>query len=305
MALSKHIGEVETTAVRFGGQVEMLKLDQLIVDARFQRPIQQSRVERYVKQFDPKLVGLLTVSHRANGKYVLLDGQHRWMVLVERRYTEAMCEVLDGLTLEQEAAIFHGRNVGRVRLKPGDYFRARLAANDPVAKAIEEIVTKAGYRIELHPDIYWHTGKGGDPKAIVSINAIERIFNTGKLPDTLGTIKAAWPSQPSFFLKAELLLGVAAFLRLYPESHEDRLITMLSKYSPHVILANANRGSAMGGRGTIWQHVVEDMRAIYNRNAQAGRLPPRDVSFYALRAKQEAKNAGVAAKAAAKKAKRK
>lgn len=305
MALAKNVGEVSSTTVRFGGLVQMLKLDQLIVDARFQRPIQQSRVERYNKQFDSKLVGLLTVSHRANGKYVILDGQHRWMVLVERSYTEALCEVLEGLTFEQEASIFHGRNVGRTRLKPGDYFRARLAAKDPVALAINEIVTKAGYRIELQPDIHWHTGKGGDPRAIVSINAIERIFTAGKLPDTLNTIKAAWPDQPAFFLKAELMLGVAAFLRLYPESHEDRLVMMLSKFSPHVILANANRGAAMGGRGTIWQHVVEDFRAIYNRHAQAGRLPPRDVSFYALRAKQAAKTAQVEAKAKAKKGSKK
>jgi uncharacterized protein DUF6551 len=289
VALSKQVGEVATTAVRFGGQVQMLKLEQLIVDARFQRPIQQSRVERYTKQFEPKLVGLLTVSLRANGKYVILDGQHRWMVLVERGYTEALCEVLTGLTFEQEAAIFHGRNISRTRLKPGDYFRARLAANDPIAKAINEIVTKAGYRMELQPQIHWHSSSGySDPNAIVSISAVERIFNTGMLPNTLNTIKAAWPSQPSFFLKAELMLGMAAFLRLYPESHEDRLTDMLSKFSPHVILANANRGAATGGRGTIWQHVVEDVRSIYNRNARGGRLPPRDVSFYALRAKQKA-----------------
>jgi hypothetical protein len=280
----------------------MLRLDQLIVDARFQRPIQQSRVERYTKQFDGSLVGLLTVSLRANGKYVILDGQHRWMVLVEREYTEALCEVLTGLTFEQEASIFYGRNIGRTRLKPGDYFRARLAANDPVAKAINEMVTKAGYHIELQPQIHWHSSSGhSDPLAIVSITAIERIFNNGTLPATLDTVKAAWPKQPSFFMKAELLLGVAAFLRLYPETHEDRLVAMLSKFSPHVILANANRGAATGGRGTIWQHVVEDIRAIYNRHAQSGRLPPRDVSYYALRAKTVAKDVEKAAKKGSKK----
>src|SRR5213593_2738333 len=117
--------EIPSTPVRFGGIVQTLKLDELIVDPRFQRPIQRSRVERYIKQFDPKLVGLLTVSLRPNGKDVILDGQHRWMTLVGRNYTEALCEVLTGLSFEQEAAIFHGRNVGRVRLKPGDYFRAR------------------------------------------------------------------------------------------------------------------------------------------------------------------------------------
>jgi hypothetical protein len=272
-----------TTEVRFGGTVQMLKLDQLIVDARFQRPIQQSRVERYVKQFDGKLVGLLTVSVRPNGKYVLLDGQHRWMVLVERGYTEALCEVLTGLSFEQEAAIFHGRNIGRVRIKPGDYFRARLAANDPVAKAINETVTKVGYYIELQPQVHGRTEKS--PRSIVSIEAVERIFNTGLLTQTLGTVKASWPDQPSFFMKSDLLLGVAAFLRLYPERRDERLEAMLAKFSPHVILANANRGAATGGRGTIWQHVTEDLRAIYNRHAQAGRLPPRDVSISVLRAK--------------------
>jgi hypothetical protein len=299
VALAKQVSTVETTPVRFGGTVQMLKLDQLIVDTRFQRPIQQSRVERYVKQFDSKLVGLLTVSLRASGKYVLLDGQHRWMTLVERRFTEALCEVLTGLSFEQEAAIFHGRNLGRVRLKPGDYFRARLAAKDPVAEAINAIVVKAGYHIELEPQVHWNTRSGGttDPTAIVSISSTERIFNTGMLPQTLSTIKAAWATQPSFFLKAELMLGVAAFLRLYPESHEDRLVRMLSQFSPHVIIANANRGAATGGRGTIWQHIAEDIRAIYNRHAQAGRLPPRDVSMSALRAKTQAKVEAVKPKA--------
>jgi len=302
VALAKNVGGVESTAVRFGGLVQMLKLDQLIVDARFQRPIQQSRVERYTKQFDPKLVGLLTVSHRPNGKYVILDGQHRWMVLVERSYTEALCEVLEDLTFEQEAAIFHGRNLSRARLKPGDYFRARLAAKDPVAMSINEIVNKAGYRIELNPQVQWHSSSGySDPKAIVSIAAVERIYGSGMLPATLSTIKAAWPSQPSFFMKTELLLGIAAFVRLYPETHEDRLVNMLSKFSPHVILANANRGAALGGRGSIWQHVAEDIRAIYNRHAQAGRLPPRDVSFYVLRAKVTTKTNGAAVKKGGKK----
>jgi hypothetical protein len=290
VALSKQVGEVATTPVRFGGKVQMLRLEQLSVDARFQRPIQQSRVQNYVKQFDSSLVGLITVSLRANGKYVILDGQHRWMTLVERGFTEALCEVLEGLSFEQEAAIFHGRNRGRTALKPGDYFRARLAANDPIAKAINEIVVKAGYHFELEPQIHWHSSSGAsDPTAIVSITATERIFNTGTLPKTLSTIAKAWPAQPSFFLKSDLLLGVAAFLRLYPEGKEDRLITMLGKFSPHVILANANRTTAVGGRGAIWQHVAEDIRSIYNRHAQGGRLPPRDVSISALRAKQESK----------------
>jgi uncharacterized protein DUF6551 len=282
MALVKDVADVQTTKSRYGGEVALLRLGELEVDTRFQRPMNEARVKRMQSTFDPTLVGLLTVSARTGGHYVLLDGQHRWMVLVNMGYTDALCEVLDNLTLEQEATIFHGRNVGRVRLGIGDYFRARLTAKEPTALAIMKLVTAAGFQIDLNPGRNW---KNAASKAehIVAIHALERVYNIGLLGQTLLAVRHAWPNQPAFFMKSDLILGIGGFLRTYPEADAGRITKQWSYYSPHAIIAAAMANTTLVGRRSGWTSIVEVLRDAYNRNQKGSRLPMRDVNIYAMR----------------------
>jgi hypothetical protein len=96
--------------------MEELPLDSLAVPKAYQREERPYLVRRIVREFNPDLVGLLTVVRDGDGAQWILDGQHRWLALVGLGYESALCEVLHDVPLERQAEIFSGRHAGASRL---------------------------------------------------------------------------------------------------------------------------------------------------------------------------------------------
>ena len=83
-----------------------------------------------MKNFDPAKLGVLVVSHRADGTYAVLDGQHRLAALRRLGYDAANCIVLEGMTIRQEADYFRRQNENKQSLRINDTFNASLWAED-------------------------------------------------------------------------------------------------------------------------------------------------------------------------------
>ena len=69
--------------------------------AEYQREVKPSKVNKMVKNFVPDIMGVGLVSFRG-GKFWGIDAQHRIETLKKLGYTEILCQVLTGLTYEQE-----------------------------------------------------------------------------------------------------------------------------------------------------------------------------------------------------------
>ena len=106
------------------------------------------------------------VSHRADGTYAVLDGQHRLTALRRLGYDAANCIVLEGMTIQQEADYFRRQNENKQSLRINDTFNASLWAEDAESLRIKELMDKYGFR----------HGKSGQPMCICAIGALQRIL---------------------------------------------------------------------------------------------------------------------------------
>jgi hypothetical protein len=58
--------------------IDAILAELLFADPSYQRDLDPKRVTKMVSEFDQRLVGVLEVSARGNGRFAILDGQHRW-----------------------------------------------------------------------------------------------------------------------------------------------------------------------------------------------------------------------------------
>src|SRR5256885_16921269 len=143
--------------------VEWLRVRDLSFDPRVNtNPLSVKFIADRVKAFDPDLLGVPDVSQRDDGTYIVLDGQHRREILMQIGWGDkkVQCRVYHGLTIDQEARIFLGRNDSR-KPSPVARFLAAGQAYKPEAVAINAIVEHIGWRV------HEPTGKG-------CISAIEK-----------------------------------------------------------------------------------------------------------------------------------
>ncbi len=61
--------------------IAALRAGDLFADPAYQRDLDATRVERMSSELDRTLLGLLEVSARDDGRYAIIDGQHRWAVV--------------------------------------------------------------------------------------------------------------------------------------------------------------------------------------------------------------------------------
>ena len=189
-------------------RIECVPLERIVTE-QYQRILNMKNVAGIVKNFDPAKLGVLVVSHRADGTYAVLDGQHRLTALRRLGYDAANCIVLEGMTIQQEADYFRRQNENKQSLRINDTFNASLWAEDAESLRIKELMDKYGFR----------HGKSGQPMCICAIGALQRIlrrFGDRTLELTLACIAATWPHD-STILRGEMLAGLGEFWRRYGE----------------------------------------------------------------------------------------
>ena len=189
-------------------RIECVPLERIVTE-QYQRILNMKNVASIVKNFDPAKLGVLVVSHREDGTYAVLDGQHRLTALRRLGYDAANCIVLEGMTIQQEADYFRRQNENKQSLRINDTFNASLWAEDAESLRIKELMDKYGFR----------HGKSGQPMCICAIGALQRIlrrFGDRTLELTLACIAATWPHD-STILRGEMLAGLGEFWRRYGE----------------------------------------------------------------------------------------
>ncbi len=98
--------------------VELLSLDWLFADERYQRELIPAFVQAKAARFDPTLVGVLDVSERDETSFALLDGLQRSGMCAEVDKQAVWCAVYRGMTLADEARHFADKNKGAAQHAP-------------------------------------------------------------------------------------------------------------------------------------------------------------------------------------------
>lgn len=124
-----------------GKNLVKLSIDSLIVDHKH---YQRERVDKHVKAlvdvWDERLFTPPIIGQRITGEYVVLDGQQRTTAAKYLGYDDVLAILLQPRTIQEEAALFTQMNQGSLKLKPRDLHKANVAAQEPIAMMIEEIL---------------------------------------------------------------------------------------------------------------------------------------------------------------------
>lgn len=119
------------------------------VERRAQRKLDPRRVNGIVGKFQADSLGTPAVSRRLDGTIVAVDGQHRFAALVAKGLGEIPlpCQVYEGLTVAQEAALFRRLNDSK-NITTADSFRIAVTEGDLVAIQAERRLRVLGWTME-------------------------------------------------------------------------------------------------------------------------------------------------------------
>jgi hypothetical protein len=238
--------------------IAALPIDALFADYTYQRALDEFRVNKMAANYKLALVGIVEVSDRGDGRYAILDGQHRWATVRNRAFDQVAaphlpCRVHTGLTVDQEARLYHELNTTRKQLTGWDRWLARRGAGDPVVRDIEEVLERHGLTVAIR--------EGAD--FFRATRSAEKIVELGGLPllDTVvGISRAIWPADQSA-LDGDLLHGLAHVVLAYDIQHEldlARLTQALAIVMPRQVGARASAARELhkGTKDRLVGHVV-------------------------------------------------
>ncbi|MFC0041050.1 DUF6551 family protein [Actinomadura rayongensis] len=256
--------------------LERLPLSKLVTDHTVNtRLLDGAWVDRRVAAYDPSALGVLSVSRRASGECVILDGQHRAELLRRAGHadTSVDCRVYDGLTPAEEAALFRRLNDSR-KVQPLALFLALRAEGDAAAVEITRLAEAYGWEIS-------HRQSSTNIYAVVALQQIykggpRQIGSSGNglaVARVLQTVTRAWGHRREA-VHGDLLLGIGlVFLRDGDRVDATALADRLASYpgGPAGLLGAA-RGVRQIQGGTVAAAVADTVIRAYNRSKRSGRL---------------------------------
>lgn len=249
--------------------LKKVKANDLIVDIKVQRDLDQRRVRQMADDLKLEAIGTLCVSRRSDGTLAVIDGGHRRGALIEAGEGDTLvnAEVYSGLTIADEAALFRYRNNTQ---KVGflDRFRVRLIEGEKNAVAVETLAKKHGWAVVPSED-------SNDP-ILLSVKKLEQLH--GLEPDvadlTLEVVTRAWGYNYDA-VDYRILDGLFRFLKRYwMDADSDDLIIKLSGVSPSTLISRGQglRESIATSQGMA---IAELITELYNKGKKHGgkRLP--------------------------------
>jgi len=249
--------------------IEYLPVARLIVDPTVQRATDPLRVGRMAADFDEDALGVLTVSHRKNGTYHIIDGAHRTGAakLAKGEDYEVPCTVWRGLSIEAEARMFRLLNNTR-KVDALPLFRVRMTEGEETAVTINMIVEEAGWKISTTT---------GALNGLNAVAVLERLYRLD--PDALGralaTLARAWGTDGPAG-DGRLIEGIGLLFHRYGTAVEpDELARKLAPVGggPGAFLGRARQMRDLVGY-SLPNAVAEIAVETYNKGRRTRVLPP-------------------------------
>jgi hypothetical protein len=259
-----------------------LPIESLVVDPYYQRQLNAPHVRDLAASWaDPFPV--IWVSLRDDGKYYILNGQHRRDALRDRGVKEVMCLVHTGMTRAQESARFRTLNAGQLIDTPEHLWEVDRKAGDPLICALDAIVEQEGcfigrrWRHRDNPNVI------GCPTSLVRIatgpGGRRAEADPERVRRVLQFVRRAWPGQPEA-TQVETLTGVAEFLRRFGTVKQfdfnEAIVRAANLPLPETI--EYARNQPKEGK-KVQQHIraidafVQALQRAYDKNRQHRLLP--------------------------------
>jgi len=258
-----------TNKQKIQAQEQMVYTKSLISGLPYQRPVRQHDVDRIVREWRSDLFDLPVVNYR-DGRFFLVDGQHRVAALRQRnggRDMMILCKVYNGLTYEQEAELVYLLDQSKRPLSAAQSANALLESGSNIELANIQ-------RLMEQNKLLWvpgRCGRGNDGEVTVSravINAY-RLLGQAAFSRMLCLMEFTWHGRPSS-LTAAMFSGMALFLKTYELELDDRLfVYQLSPVNPVEIIHYGKLDAAASGALRYARVIFH----YYNAQCGARKLP--------------------------------
>lgn len=251
--------------------IAALPVSSLFADPTYQRELDSRRTDKMADQYQVALIGIIEVSARPNGRHAILDGQHRAAVVRTVAFGSATedphvpCRIHTGLSVAEEAQLYHQLNTTRRQLTGWDRWIARRGAGDPAALAIEACASRHGIAV----------GMTAGTNVLRATASCEKVVTLGGIPlldEVLSTIRQTWPDDQAG-LDGAIVHGLGHVLNAYSREELDlaRLVAGLSAIVPRQLTARAAavRELHQGTVDRLAAHVIVER---YNGVSGRGRI---------------------------------
>lgn len=248
-------------------ETKLVRVANTYVDPRFQR--EETRLKAKIKaNFRIDLLQTPVLSEHTDGKYSILDGQHRILGGIEsgKIPDQIWCTVHKGLTLSEEAALFVSFQDERVSVHARERYKAQVVAQDPDTVKIEQTLAGLGLRVSRQVGMT-------DVQAISSLLWLQK---NSDLYNVLLVAKTwAFAAQDPTAYEGTLLRALGHFMGYHPEADLGTLSNKLSSIPPGQMINRIKSARTALGLSPA-QASVERIREAYNFKLQAKqRLVPR------------------------------
>jgi len=151
--------------------LDWLDTQTIDVDARYQRGLDEARVERILASFAWDSFGAIVVAP-AGDRYHCIDGQHRLEAAKRHpKIAHVPAVIITSRAVEGEAATFVTVNRDRKNVSQLEMYWAELAAGNPEAQTVAKVAERTNIRILRSPTPAKDT-KPGDTMAIGAVRAL-------------------------------------------------------------------------------------------------------------------------------------
>lgn len=201
-----------------------VRLNELVTDGRFNRPVRNSKVEEILSDFNIKALGTIKLWQRENGELVIIDGQHRVEALRRKGVPEDVkcipSVVHEGGSLAHIAQLFVQYNNTK-QVSAYDKYHALLTAGDPQTTAID-------HTVRTHELIIGPSTADG---TLSCVDGVRKVFGMGEpegavLGKTLATLVAAWGAASEAY-RSSIVRGVGRYFHENRETDPDVLADAL------------------------------------------------------------------------------
>jgi hypothetical protein len=274
------------------GEVEivLLRPDEVLVDRDHwvQRDFKEAHARKIAQEYSPALFGLGHVSMRSDGRYYVMDAQHRCAaaIMAARGDERVPFQVWRGLTIAEEAEKFRALNAHKLKVDAMSLFKTGVQAGVPMCVEIAAILKRFGLT-------YGYNQAEGTVAAVATLIQIYegrvRVAVAKKskkerkrradlpqsyvLTRTLTVLTDAWGRDRNAF-DGLLMKSVAAFIYKHDTDFEQkRLSNLLAKNEAPTRVVGKIRTLKDAARIQSVAAGVQFLEGVYNRKlAEAKKL---------------------------------
>lgn len=248
-------------------ELAWVPLDAIRVDRNYQRDLRPGRVRQILKEFAWSKFGALQLAQQPDGRFNVVDGQHRHAAAVAHPgVTEVPAVIFVPGEGRAEAEAFLGVNTDRTAVTPIERYWAGLEAGDPDMMAVCSVLEEAGCEVVQAIGL-------SAPHKTAAVQAVARAIKRhgeGPVIGALKLLRGAWPTDKDA-LKGTVITSLARILKNNPTLRRARMAEVLMGTDRHALSADAEAMRKISG-GDATTAISKTLVELYNRGLRSGQI---------------------------------